>query len=115
MPFDYAISAFLTLFVVVDPVGLTPTFLAVTDGLPRAAPEDDGAAGEHNCRLNPCRLYIDRRLAPRDVADFARRIPDRRRAALVFRRWSLGFAFAAKAKPLSRPSKSMCATSRRFR
>src|SRR5437588_10440034 len=35
MPFDYAISAFLTLFVVVDPVGLTPTFLAVTDGLPR--------------------------------------------------------------------------------
>src|ERR1700736_1505029 len=37
MPFDYAISAFLTLFVVVDPFGLTPTFLAVTDGLPRAA------------------------------------------------------------------------------
>jgi multiple antibiotic resistance protein len=37
MPFDYAISAFLTLFVVVDPFGLTPTFLAVTDGLPRTA------------------------------------------------------------------------------
>ncbi len=37
MPVDYVISAFLTLFVVVDPVGLTPTFLAVTDGLPRAA------------------------------------------------------------------------------
>src|ERR1700741_2867904 len=37
MPFDYAISAFLTLFVVVDPVGLTPTFLAITDGLPRTA------------------------------------------------------------------------------
>ena len=35
MLFDYAVSAFLTLFVVVDPVGLTPTFLAVTDGLPR--------------------------------------------------------------------------------
>lgn len=34
---DYAVSAFLTLFVVVDPVGLTPTYLAVTDGLPRAA------------------------------------------------------------------------------
>ena len=36
MPFDFAISALLTLFVVVDPVGLVPTFLAVTDGLPRA-------------------------------------------------------------------------------
>jgi multiple antibiotic resistance protein len=33
----YAVSALLTLFVVVDPIGLAPTFLAVTDGLPRTA------------------------------------------------------------------------------
>ena len=32
---NYAVSALLTLFVVVDPVGLVPTFLAVTEGLPR--------------------------------------------------------------------------------
>jgi multiple antibiotic resistance protein len=35
MPLDFAISALLTLFVVVDPVGLVPTFLAVTEDLPR--------------------------------------------------------------------------------
>ncbi len=35
MPFDFAIPALLTLFVVVDTVGLVPTFLAVTEGLPR--------------------------------------------------------------------------------
>lgn len=34
---DYAISALLTLFVVVDPIGLVPAFLAVTERLPRSA------------------------------------------------------------------------------
>jgi multiple antibiotic resistance protein len=40
MPLDFAISALVTLFVVVDPVGLVPTFLAVTEGLPRRARRD---------------------------------------------------------------------------
>jgi multiple antibiotic resistance protein len=37
MLLDYAISAFVTVFVVVDPIAMAPTFLAVTDGMPREA------------------------------------------------------------------------------
>ena len=33
MTLDFLISAFVTLFVVVDPFGLVPAFLALTDGL----------------------------------------------------------------------------------
>jgi len=33
MPLDYFVSALVTLLVVVDPIGLVPTFLGVTEGL----------------------------------------------------------------------------------
>ncbi len=36
MPVEFLISALVTLVVVVDPVGLVPTFVAMTDGLPEA-------------------------------------------------------------------------------
>ena len=36
MPLDYLISALVTLIVVVDPIGLAPTFLGVTEGMSAA-------------------------------------------------------------------------------
>jgi len=40
LPLEYLISAAVTLFVVVDPIGLAPTFLSVTTGFPDAARRD---------------------------------------------------------------------------
>jgi multiple antibiotic resistance protein len=37
MPFEFLISALVTLLVVVDPIGLVPSYLAVTHGLPKKA------------------------------------------------------------------------------
>lgn len=37
MPLEFIISALVTLLVVVDPVGLVPTFVAMTDGIPQSA------------------------------------------------------------------------------
>jgi multiple antibiotic resistance protein len=34
MPFEFIVAAFVTLVIVVDPVGLAPTFVAITNGLP---------------------------------------------------------------------------------
>jgi multiple antibiotic resistance protein len=42
MPLEYLVSALVTLLVVVDPVGLAPTFLAVTHGLPAPARKRTG-------------------------------------------------------------------------
>jgi len=42
MLLDYAVSALLTLFVVVDPIAMAPTFLVVTEGMPRTSRQSVG-------------------------------------------------------------------------
>jgi multiple antibiotic resistance protein len=37
MPVDFLISAFVTLLIVLDPIGLAPTFVAITQGMPHTA------------------------------------------------------------------------------
>jgi multiple antibiotic resistance protein len=37
MPAEFLVSAFVTLFVVVDPIGLVPSFITVTHGMPARA------------------------------------------------------------------------------
>jgi multiple antibiotic resistance protein len=37
MPIDFVVSALVTLIVVVDPIGLVPTFVGITHGLPQAS------------------------------------------------------------------------------
>jgi len=37
MPLEFLISALVTLLIVVDPIGLVPSYLAVTHGLPKRA------------------------------------------------------------------------------
>ena len=37
MPFEFPISALVTLLVVVDQIGLVPSYLAITHGLPKRA------------------------------------------------------------------------------
>ena len=45
MPLEYLISAFVTLVIVVDPAGLAPAFLAITQGIPRHARRDVAIRG----------------------------------------------------------------------
>ena len=42
MLLDYTVSALLTLFVVVDPIAMAPTFLVVTEGMPRTSRQSVG-------------------------------------------------------------------------
>src|SRR5262245_25620587 len=37
LPLDFMVAALVTLFVVVDPIGLIPAFIGLTAGLPRGA------------------------------------------------------------------------------
>ena len=119
MPLEFLISALVTLLVVVDPVGLVPTFLAIT-----ARPAAHGARAAVALRacliaaaiLAGSALIGDWLL--RTLGDHAARIPHRRRPAAVFGRLRNGVRRAHRSGSRSRPSRrsrSTSATSPPFR
>ena len=68
MPFDYLVSALVTLLVVVDPVGLAPTFIGITEGMPRKAPPRVALRAAMIAGADPDRRCFDRQLASARLA-----------------------------------------------
>ena len=116
MPLEFLISALVTLLVVVDPVGLVPAFLAVTDGLP-ASPPPGRAARLPDRRRDPVRRGAGRRLA---AAQLGITLPAFRIAgglllfAIAFE-MVLGLRVERAARRPSRRSRSTSTTLRRSR
>src|SRR5687767_10972018 len=83
MPMDFFIAALVTLLVVVDPVGLAPTFLAITHGLPAKGAQPDRNSGVPDCGCDPDRHRTCRGLVAAPARDRRARLSGCRRAAAV--------------------------------
>ena len=86
MPLEFLISGLVTLLVVVDPIGLAPTFLGVTDGSLDTLSPGDRAARQPDRRRHLGRGGTRWRLAAAPTRRLAAGLPDRRRAAAVLDR-----------------------------
>jgi multiple antibiotic resistance protein len=117
MPLDFAITALVTLFVVVDPVGLAPTFLAVTEDQPRRARRDVAVRASliAGAILIGAALLGDLLLRALGISLSAFRIAGGLLLFAIAFEMVLGVPCAAKVKPPKRRSRSMCAILQRFR
>src|SRR5262249_48411149 len=117
MPLDFAITALVTLFVVVDPVGLAPTFLAVTEGLPRRARRDVAMRATiiAGVILVGTALIGDLLFRALGISLSAFRIAGGLLGCSpLHSRWCLACACAAKARRQKKQSRSTCAISQPF-
>jgi len=97
MPLDFLISALVTLLIVVDPIGLVPSYLPITHGLSQTRAAQCGAARDADRGSNPCRERAGRRLAVAHALDRFARLPHRRRITVVLDRIRNGVRRAHRA------------------
>ena len=117
LPLDFVVAALVTLLVVVDPVGLTPAFLGVTAGLPRAA--------RRQVALRACLIAFailtgaaldgDWLLRTLSISLPAFRIAGGLLLFSIASEMVFGVRIARHPKPPTRRWKNTCATSRRSR
>src|SRR5262249_16907842 len=110
----FAITALVTLFVVVDPVGLAPTFLAVTEGLPRRARRDVAVRSTIIARviLGGTALVGDLLFRALGISLRLFASPAACCCSPSHSRWCWACACAAKVRRQKKRSRSMCAISR---
>ena len=97
MPVEFLISALVTLVVVVDPIGLVPSYLAITHGLPQRARRSVALRAALIAAAHSGRQRADRRLAVAYALDRFAGVPDCRRLAAVLDRIRNGVRRADRA------------------
>ena len=115
MPFDlllsFLISAFVTMVIVLDPIGLAPTFVAVTHGLPRDARRQVAVRASIIAAavLAGAALIGDKLLATLGISLAAFRIAGGLLLFSIASEMVSGSAFSANQRPRNRRWKSACA------
>ena len=114
MLLNYAISAVITLFVVVDPVAMAPTFLAVTAGMPRTFRKSVAVRASiiAGAILVGAALIGDRLLNVLEISLPAFRIAGGLLLFWIAAEMVFGVRTRTRVKPRNRRSKSASATSR---
>src|SRR6185369_16952332 len=108
MPLEFLISALVTLLVVVDPIGLVPSYLAITHGLPQRARR---SVALHATLIAAAILVGSALSCARCQSVYPRSAsPAGCCCSQSHRKWCSGCEPGVNRSKLNRPSKSTCAT-----